>query len=758
MNIKEEMKQYYDTMRDLSKNEAYSALCQRIDADMEEFSGENPSVSPLRLKSRFYTALATHFEPIIFKNSPFFYEMGVRNASDWGIGGIGGLYREKRRERVAEEAEYSSSMQRFDLFCAQIGQDYKEHVGLYRMPSPGFDIDHNSIGYREMLTIGVDGIVEKINTELMRKSCTESQREFYLCALEGCQALIKIAEKFADKAERTLHECENDTQRKYMQMMAEAARRVPKNPPASFYEGLASIWFLREVIGNLESVGISVLGQIDMLVGDLYERDIQSGVITEAEAEELMYLWLIPSDIKFDSENDSWPESSTCIALGGCDVCGAPVFNDVTKMIIKIHGENHMVVPKLNLRYSKNSPDEYIDLISKYAALGHNNFALSCDDIVIPSLMRAGVSEEDARAYLNGGCQETMVEGKGHTAGAYIYIILPSILDNSMNKCEVDTVLNNTEAMHRMPRVITKADNYEDFYEKLLYNMKKVIGNAISDQVVMGKRQKDINPCPLFSSMHEGCVEKGLDYTEGGAKYNLSTVCLCGIATLIDSLYSIKTLVYDKKAVSLDEMRSALLNNWEGYDDLRKQCIRLPKYGHGNFEVDIIAKRVIDDLNKFVNTLENERGGKNILSAFSYYLFKTLARCVRATPDGRMCGDYLSQGISASRIGKTKSAFEILDTMKTVGYNLLSGISVVDLMLDENIGEKNMSAFIRTFGTSGCPNLQLNVISRDKLIEAQKFPNEYAHLMVRVSGLSLYFVNLERSKQNEIISRRFSSV
>ena len=255
--------------------------------------------------------------------------------------------------------------------------------------------------------------------------------------------------------------------------------------------------------------------------------------------------------------------------------------------------------------------------------------------------------------------------------------------------------------------------------------------------------------------MHEGCIESGRDYSEGGAKYNLSTICLCGIGTLTDSIYAIKKLVYEDKVISLSELRRALLNNWEGAEDLRMQCIHLSKYGHGNEEVDEVAKAVIADLNAFVTSLDNERGGKNILSTFAYYFHKNVAQCVRATADGRAAGDIFSLGISASIIAKTRSATEVLDTIKTVGYNLLSGISVADLMLNEGIGRENVSAIIRAYGASGCPNLQLNVLSREKLIEAQKSPSEYAQVIVRVSGLSVYFVNLEKSKQDEIIGRSY---
>ena len=757
MNIRDEMKAYYLTMRDEKKNENYKRVSKKVSDELERFRGENPTASALVEKCRLHEAIAAHFEPVLFKGSPFFYEMGTRPSASWGFGGIAAMYRDSKIKEALGNREYADAKARFDLFCAQIGQDISTHIGLYRMPTPGFDVDHNSIGYREIFSLGIDGIIEKINKKLKGTRVDETQYEFCVCARRSLYALLQIAEKFAHRAEEMLPECENEAQRKYMRMIADAARRVPKHPPKSFYEGLATIWFMREAVGSLENIGVSVLGQVDMLLGPLYESDIQSGALTEDAARELLYLWMLPSDIKFFADENAWPETSTCLALGGCGGDGIPVFNDVTRMIIEIHSEHHLLAPKLNLRYGKNSPDAYIDLISHHALRGHNSFALSYDDVVIPSLVRGGVDEQDARAYLNGGCQETMVEGKGHTAGAYLYVLLPAILDLSLNECPLENVMANEDARRRLPSLITEADSYESFYATVLENIKKIVENACADQVVLGKRQPQINPCPLFSALHEGCIEHGQDYTEGGAKYNLSTVCLCGIATLVDSLYSIKKTVFENKSVSLRELERALLNNWKGYEELRTECIHLPKYGHGNREVDEIAQRVIADINAFVVKIENERGGKTILSTFSYYLFKTFAPYVRATPDGRRCADYLSQGISASTLGKTKNALEILDTIRTVGYQELSGISVVDLLLNNSIRPEQLSALIRAFGQSGCANLQLNILSKDKLLAAMQSPKDYASLIVRVSGLSVYFVNLNKTVQEEILQRNFGS-
>ena len=203
MHITDELKKYYETMTDPLKNERYNRVAAKVAADMERFMSENPSASPIQQKSQLHASVAEHFEPIVFKGSPFFYEMGVRHASSWGFGLIGEPYVERRKSAVYADREVAEARRRFDLFCAQIAWDkappafldYKNHVSLYRIPTPGFDTDHNSIGYREILSFGLETIIEKINARLADPTLDASALEFCSCAKMSLEAVLKIAEK-----------------------------------------------------------------------------------------------------------------------------------------------------------------------------------------------------------------------------------------------------------------------------------------------------------------------------------------------------------------------------------------------------------------------------------------------------------------------------------------------------------------------------------------------------------------------------------
>lgn len=746
------LQDYYYNL-DLEKSKAYKTIIQLVEDNIEDFSFGDNTVLNKKAKSKWHSLIAEHFEPVLFKDCPFFFEIGIKDGWTWAGGKAPIKIRQKEKFM---EGPYGKAFTDFDYLRAQIRGDWRMNPALYRVPHPGFDEDHNSIGYTKLFKIGVSGLMDEVKQSKTNFSA-DSDEYSYLCSMEeSLMAVLKIAEKFAKAAKEAIPQCENETQVKYMTMAAQAAENIPKNPPQSFYEGLCMIWFMREVTGSLEGVGISVYGQMDLLLADLYENDIKNGVITKDDARELIRLWLLPTHIKFQCVECPWPESSSCITLGGCDSEGNRVFNDITRMIIEVHHEMKLVAPKLNVRYSKNSTDEYLDLISQKIIAGHNSFALSCDDVVIPGLEKCGYELKDARNYLNGGCQETMVEGVGHTAGTWIYVLLPAILDLSINTSEAASKADSDFAKAALPEVIDDATNFEEFYTRFAENAKNALQKTAEQQLLMGKEQKNLNPCPLFSSLHEGCIENGKDYTEGGAKYNISTVCLCGIATLADSLYAIKAMVYDQKRFTLKEFADILLNNWEGNEELRQECIRLPKYGHGIDDVDTIAKRFIADIDECICKIKNERGGYSITSMFTYYLFKSFSAYIRATADGRKDGDYLSQGIAPSRLQKCNSLTESFETVKTVEYSALSGINVLDVAFAPDVDYKRLTAFIRAAAQCGCSNLQPNCLSYEELKDAKINPDKHRDLIVRVSGLSVYFVNLEESIQDEIICRNFS--
>jgi formate C-acetyltransferase len=715
---------------------------------MEAFCGKHPQTPPVLIKSRLHQAMAEHFVPVIFPDSPFFYEMGLRRSSNWGT--------PDGESPSVWLCEKQGSGGDTDLARNIRGDSTSGPIGLTNI-SGGFDADHHCLGYTKLFKAGINGILAEIDAELAVTGPEQREkRDFLSAAAQSCRALLVIAGKFAARAEAMLREEGDPLRRKHLSMIAGCGRKIPAGPPGTFYEGLAMLWFMREAAASLEGIGISVIGHLDRLLGPLYEADIRQGRLDEETARDLLARWLLPTDIKFRVRESSGyaVETSTCMELGGCDETGAPVWNDVTRLIIEIHGELKLLNPKLNCRFSSSSPEEYLEAVSAALLRGQNNYVMLNDDTLIPGQVRSGKTVEEARLYVNGGCQEIMAEGVEHTAGAYYYLSLPRVLDLCLSPFTGEAPDAGPDTLAALPKLIEAADSFEEFYRRFMNELKKLLTLHLGWRRELGRAWRDIHPCPLFSATLEGCIPKGRDYTAGGAKYNESTICACGMATLIDSLAAIKKAVYEERRISLDGLRELLASDWENAGAERQRFIAYPKFGHDEVEADTLAARFVDETNEFVRGIENERGGRFRLSMFVYAAYSYFAPFVRATPDGRKSGDLLSQGVAPGRLRATVAVTDSIRSLNRINFASMAGNSVLDTQLPlGKIQPQHLAALFRSFGELGGPTIQPNCVSVEDLLNAQKRPEDHRDLTVRLYGLSAYFVRLSPQIQNEIITR-----
>jgi formate C-acetyltransferase len=464
---------------------------------------------------------------------------------------------------------------------------------------------------------------------------------------------------------------------------------------------------------------------------------------------------MLPTDIKFFVKRTEWPETSTCIELGGCDENGMTVFNDLTRLIIEEHEKNRLINPKLNCRYSLRAPREYLDMISSCILRGHNVFSIINDDTIIPSLIHAGKTEREARLYVNGGCQETMTEGVEHTAGAFYYFSMPRVLDLCLQPEYVPEIYAGPDTMDAFPCFIETPEDFESFYAAFMDNLKRVITVTLGWQKKLGERWRYVHPCPLFSATLEGCISKGADYSAGGAKYNPGTVGMVGLATLVDSLYAVKKAVFDDGILTYQQILDVMVGNWEGNEQLRQKMISYPKFGHGEDEIDLFTARFVRELNEIIEAIDNERGGKYMLSMFGYYAHESFAPFVKATPDGRRARDILSQSITPSRLRPVKSVTDTIRSLQHIDFKSVSGISVLDVQipLGSSFSKEMMTSLFLGFAGFGGPTIQPNIVSVEKLLDAKINPNKHRDLTVRICGLSVYFTCLTPKVQDEIITR-----
>lgn len=750
--LRQELAAYYRPLRQehIAGCREYQARRERIGAAMDRFDRDHPRLHPCLLKARLHELIAEHAEPVLFPHSPFFFELGVRPAENWGT--------------PHPESAASWMKLRRDALCRDLPGMRRIRAASAGQPGgtaqlwliwDAFDADHHCLGYTRLLRDGLNGILTDLAAR-RRQGCTAEQDAFLTAAERSTRALLRLAARFAERAREQLPQATDPESRRFLSLVAETADRVPAAPPRTFYEGLAALLFLREGVASLEGIGISVLGHLDRLLGDLCRDDLAAGRLDEAAARDLLARWMLPTDVKFHVADNPWPETSTCVELGGCDADGRPVCNDLTRLVVEAHAAHGLLNPKLNCRYSARSPAPYLEQLGAQVAAGHNHFAFLNDDVLIPALVRSGKSEREARLYVNGGCQETMVEGVEHSAGAYYYFNLARLL----NLCLTPPAAGAAEAADPelgalLPPPLDSAPDYAAFHAGFFAALRRALGLGVAWAAEAGARWPQILPCPLFSCTLDGCIERAADYTTGAARHNPAGIALVGFGTLVDSLYAIREAVFARRWVTLPELGEALRRNWHEYEELRTRLAALPKFGHGDPGSDGLAAELAAELAASMTGLRNERGGPFQPSFFVYYMFATLGALTQATPDGRRHGDWLSQGVAPGRVRPPTSLTDVLRSLAHIDFTAFPGNAVLDVQLPAGDGLRGetVAALLRTFARLGGPTLQLNCVSPEALRDAQRHPAAHADLVVRISGLSAHFVALRRDVQDEIIAR-----
>ena len=750
--FEEQLRAYYQTMQlsNYKDNPAFIRVRYRVYTAMDRFRRENPNASAVTLKGELHRRIAEEFQPVLFDEIPFFYEMGVKPSDCWGypIPGLPSCWNfPDRYSNIAEFDPDIHSISAMGCGPNRLGWSFG-HC---------FDTDHHVPGYTKVFRLGIAGILAQIAAEKSHVSPEIASYDFLSAAEKSCQAVLTIARKFSEAADEQLKDCTDETKRTNLTWIRDIARKVPENPPETFLEGLCCLWFIREVMGSLEAVGLSSLGRVDKLLGPLYHADISCGRLNRAQAKRWIEMFLAITHIKFDAENSSWADSSTCIELGGCDEGGTPVFNEVTKLIVEVHEEQKYIIPKLNCRIAETGDDAFVSLLSASILRGHNVYAIFNDRAMIRALTDNGVRLEDARNYVNGGCQETTIEGS-YSEGIWFYFSPVRILDQTLQGTEPAVLRTITEkAKQYLPKQLTAPVSFEELYDTVLENIKTAVRCAVDFRLVDGKRWSEIHPCPLFSATLSDCIQNGRDYSAGGGRYNLATVCMTGFGTLVDSLFAIRKAVFEDKVVSFDTLCSVLASDWETDPGLRKVVVDYPKYGHGDTAIDSLAARLVGDLNDYVTTLVNERGGHCVLSFFSYSSIMYFGSYVGATPDGRKKGDYLSLSVSPGRLRAPDCILDEIHSVRALPLAETGGINILDINLPFNrhMTPETIGALVKAFMQTGGHAIQFNYVSRDELVDATVHPEAHRDLIVRLYGLSEYFVNLGSDVQQEFITRNF---
>ncbi|QQS37690.1 MAG: glycyl radical protein [Ignavibacteriales bacterium] len=628
--------------------------------------------------------------------------------------------------------------------------------------APGHTVLDDKI-YRKGMNDFIDDIEKGISSiDFMNDKESLSKREELKAMKIASLALINYAKRYSELLTETALKEKDKSRKDELETLAGICSRVPQTAPKTFWEALQYYWFVHiGVITELNTWDSFNPGRLDQHLYPFYKRDIESGLLTKEKAKELLQSFWIkfhnqpaPPKVGVTAEESNTYTDFCLINLGGVNDKGEDAVNELTYLILDVIEEMRLLQPSSMVQVSKKNPDQYIKRFLKIVKTGFGQPSIFNTDAIVQEMLRQGKSIIDARNGGASGCVETGAFGKE----SYIltgYFNIPKVLEITLNN-GVDPRTNKKIGLNTGD--VTSFKTYEELFDAFSEQMKYFIDIKIKGNLIIEKLWADYLPAPFLSILVDDCISNGKDYNNGGARYNSSYIQGVGMGTITDCLSSIKKNVFDDKKFSMTEMLNALKNKFNGNEQIRKVVWdETPKYGNDEDYADDILKEVFELYFSSIDGRPNYKGGHfriNLLPTTCHVYFGSV---IGATPDGRLAKKPLSEGISpvqgADRKGPTavlKSAAKI-DHLRT-GGTLLNQKFTPQLMEDER-GIENILHLIRAYFKMDGHHIQFNVVDADTLRKAQKEPENYRDLIVRVAGYSDYFVNLGVELQEEIIRR-----
>ncbi len=723
-----------------------TAVGGREDA-LHAANAEHPEWLPYERKAMGYAWMAEHCPVKVFRHCPFYFEVDVGKArTDLGNGGLGGWL---RRETFG-----TALLAQGEAWWRPCGES-----GL-SLGWPVLDDNHLALGLDQIFAHGLHGLIRQAEARLATAE-TARERAFLTSAIAGHRACLTLARRFAEEAERLANDEDDPAIRARLWRIAACARRVPGDPPATFYEAANTILFMREVTQSLEGAGTSILGHFDRILWPFYQRDVAEGRLTREEAKDLLAALLAFSDLRFGIRTfGQHVGTNTTVGIGGCDDDGQPIFNEITRLILEIYREFRLVDPKLNARISAGHPEEFFQELAELTAAGSNTLAIFNDDVIIPANIRMGKAPADCRRYLGGGCQENVLENTESNNRATMYLNLAQVLLMGFDPARWAWFA--AREGFAVAEYVGCAD-FPALYQAFLANLRAVVEAHIRQRDRTESEGWRYNPCPLHSSTLLDCLANARDITEGGARYNAGSVSLAGIGTLIDALAAVREIVFTRRERTLDELWAALTADFAGDDALHAALLRAPKYGQEDDGILAFSAQVFADVAAAASGQVTPQGRKYEASLFSFRTFVDLGHRTGATPDGRRAGQPVSPGMSPSplALGRESSIGQLFTALEPLEMTDYPVVAVLDVKLPVASGRFPAAILVSVFHrflAVGGSVLQLNCVDPATLLAAQADPASHPDLVVRISGYSAYFTTLPVDVQDEVIARTMVGV
>ena len=673
-------------------------------------------------------------------------------------------------------------------------------------------IGHFTVDYGKILRIGYRGLIAEAKAEL--DSCNvydpdyPKKSEFLNAVIICSEAAVTYAQRYAALAEKMAEQCTDSARRDELMLIAANCRRVPEYPAETFMEACQSFWFIQMLL-QMESSGHSISpGRFDQYMYPYYKADIEKGLISREFAQELLdCIWVKLNDLnkvrdKVSAEGFAGYSLFQNLCAGGQTEDGLDATNELSYMCIQASMHTQLPAPSFSVRIWNGTPNDFILRCAELTRTGVGLPAYYNDEIIIPALMSRGIPLNEARGYNIIGCVEPQVPGKtdGWHDAAFFNMCRP--LEMVFSNGYENGVLVGLETGD-----VEKMQSFEEFYDAYKKQMQYFIKLMVNANNAIDYAHREACPLPYQSSMIEDCIGRGKTIQEGGAVYNFTGPQGFGIANMTDALNAVRTLVFEEKYLTLAEFKQALTDNYghgmtaqeaqkatqqvvsdliakgknvskqqieeifkmfmEGisskeekakYEKLLEKIKSLPKYGNDIPEVDYFARDVAYIYTKEVEKYTNPRGGIFQAGLYPVSANVLLGQQTGATPDGRLANTPVADGVGPCSGSDTQGPTAAANSVAKLDHAVASNGTLYNQKfhpsaLSGTEGLSDFASYIRAFFDQKGMHMQFNVVSKETLIEAQKHPESYRNLVVRVAGYSALFTTLSKSLQDDIINR-----
>lgn len=615
-----------------------------------------------------------------------------------------------------------------------------------------------------LLTKGIAGIREDAAARLVALDpATPDGCEafnFYTGVLHTCDGVITYARRYAACLRQLAGAESHPLRRDELLHMAGICERVPEQPPRHFHDALQAIWFVHSLFMLEENqTGIS-LGRVDQYLWPLLERDLRDGILTHAQAEELLCCWLIKmaETLWICSESTAMYfagyQPFINLVVGGQKREGGDATNPLTLLIMDCSARLKIYQPGLAVRIHNQSPQSFMRKVVDVVRSGMGFPACHFDDAHIRMMLHKGFSYEDARDYCLMGCVEPQKAGKMYQWTSVGYTTFTAAIEMALHNGRSRAGKQTGPATGE----VAQFQRFADFERAVQAQLSAIVRKAAQATLIVQKLHADHARKPLMSSLIEGCIATAKDVTQGGAFLNAGPGLIwTGLADFVNSMMVIRTLVFETSRFTLQQLVDALDHNFVGHEALLTACLRVPKYGNDIPAVDEIAR-------ESVRFLEKEHRQYQML--YAPFAFGTLSisnntpfgLITGALPSGRLAGKPLADGISPAQQTDYLGPTAIINSVSRINVEemdigMVHNIKLMYGMLETPEGKNSLIHLLRTASILGNAQLQFSYLDDETLLKAQKNPAEYRNLMIRVAGYSAFFVELSKEVQDEIISR-----